>query len=140
MKKRENYDGATDMGTAPFVAPDTLLPEQYFATFRRENLEPEKALMLAILEDAILCFQKYSGAGKRVHIRLFRDAEAWIVSNEGDWLFSFANICEVLGFDPDFLRKGLLSEKEKTAGKKSTRKVPVKYLALPRGISKRKAA
>ena len=33
--------------------PDTLLPEQYLDTFRRKlHLEPEKKLMLAILEDA----------------------------------------------------------------------------------------
>jgi len=43
--------------------PDTLLPEQYLDTFRRKlYLEPEKKLMLAILEDAIACFQKYAFA------------------------------------------------------------------------------
>jgi len=49
--------------------PDTLLPEQYLETFRRRfYLEPEKKLMLAVLEDAIACFQKYifarDGKGK----------------------------------------------------------------------------
>ena len=40
--------------------PDTLLPEQYLDTYRRKlHLEPEKKLMLAILEDGIACFQKY---------------------------------------------------------------------------------
>ncbi len=40
--------------------PDTLLPDQYLDTFRRKlHLEPEKKLMLAILEDAVACFQKY---------------------------------------------------------------------------------
>ena len=58
--------------------PDTLLPEQYLETFRRKlHLEPEKKLMLAILEDAIACFQKYilarDGKGKA----LFREAEEW---------------------------------------------------------------
>jgi len=43
--------------------PDTLLPDQYLDTFRRKlYLEPEKKLMLAILEDAIACFQKYAFA------------------------------------------------------------------------------
>ena len=38
--------------------PDTLLPAQYFETFRRKShLEPEKRLMLAVLEDAVACFQ-----------------------------------------------------------------------------------
>lgn len=50
--------------------PDILVPTQYFETIRRKaNSEPEKKLMLAILEDAIDCFQKYifarDGRGKR---------------------------------------------------------------------------
>ncbi|HET8562389.1 MAG TPA: hypothetical protein VFM35_00820, partial [Candidatus Binatia bacterium] len=40
--------------------PDTLLPDQFLETFRRKShLEPEKKLMLAVLEDAIACYQKY---------------------------------------------------------------------------------
>jgi hypothetical protein len=94
--------------------PDTLLPTQYFDTFRRKSyLEPEKKLMLAVLEDAIACFQKYvfvrDGKGKV----MFQEAEEWIQEESDDWLFSFANICEVLGFDPDYIRQGLLQWKEK---------------------------
>ena len=37
-----------------FTGNDTTLRDQYFATFRRsEHLEPEMALLVAILEDAI---------------------------------------------------------------------------------------
>ncbi|MEK7783674.1 MAG: hypothetical protein AAB279_07085, partial [Candidatus Binatota bacterium] len=40
--------------------PDTLLPAQYLETFRRKApLEPEKRLILAVLEDAVACFQKH---------------------------------------------------------------------------------
>ena len=54
--------------------PDTLMPEQYLDTFRRKlHLEPEKKLMLAVLEDAIACFQKYvfarGGKGKSFFMR-----------------------------------------------------------------------
>jgi hypothetical protein len=81
--------------------PDTLLPEQYLDTFRRKlHLEPEKKLMLAVLEDAIACFQKYvftrEGKGKI----LFQEAEDWVQDTNSDWLFSFANVCETLGFNP----------------------------------------
>jgi hypothetical protein len=39
--------------------PDSLLVAQYFGTLRRETLfEPEKRLMLAILEDAINGFAR----------------------------------------------------------------------------------
>ena len=59
--------------------PDTLLPEQYLDTFRRKlYLEPEKKLMLAILEDAIACFQKYAFARDSKGKALFTEAEEWI--------------------------------------------------------------
>lgn len=98
--------------------PDTLLPAQYFDTFRRKaQLEPEKRLMLAVLEDAIACFQKYAAARDGKSKAMFRDAEAWIVEENRDWLFSFDNICEVLGMDPRYVRQGLLRWKEaKLAG------------------------
>ncbi|HXV47727.1 MAG TPA: hypothetical protein VEB61_02915 [Candidatus Binatia bacterium] len=42
---------------------DTVAAEQYFATLRRkEHLEPERDLLLAILEDAIHIYRNYSRA------------------------------------------------------------------------------
>src|SRR5262247_1785232 len=29
------------------------------------------------------------------------------LDTNSDWLFSFANVCETLGFNPDYLRQGL---------------------------------
>ncbi|MBI3000711.1 MAG: hypothetical protein HYY46_20015 [Deltaproteobacteria bacterium] len=93
--------------------PDTLLPAQYFETFRRKaHLEPEKRLMLAVLEDAVACFQKYASVRDGKGKAMFRDAEEWILEEERDWLFSFNNICEVLGFDPQYVRLGLMRWKE----------------------------
>lgn len=98
--------------------PDTLLPAQYFETFRRKShLEPEKKLMLAVLEDAISCFQKYVFAREGKGKVLFQEAEEWVLDENSDWLFSFANICEVMGFDPAYIRSGLMRWKEnKLAG------------------------
>lgn len=93
--------------------PDTLLPAQYLDTFRRKaHLEPEKRLMLAVLEDAIACFQKYLSARDTKGKTIFRDAEEWILETERDWLFSFDNVCEVLGFNPQYVRHGLMRWKE----------------------------
>ncbi len=94
---------------ASLFQPDILLPEQYYATFRRKTLlEPEKRLMLAILEDAVVCFKKYRFASSRKGAALFCEAEAWLFDEVGVELFSFANVCETLGFDPQFIRQGLL--------------------------------
>ena len=68
--------------------PDTLLPEQYLDTVRRKlHLEPEKKLMLAVLEDAIACFQKYVFAREGKGRILFQEAEDWVQDTNGDRLF-----------------------------------------------------
>lgn len=102
-----------DEKLASLFQPDTLLPEQFLETFRRRShLEPEKTLMLAVLEDGIACFQKYLLARDSRGKALFQEAERWIMEQDSDWLFSFENICEALGFEPDYLRAGLLRWKE----------------------------
>jgi len=89
--------------------PDSLLSVHYFGTLRRKTiLEPEKRLMLAILEDAIHCFQDNILARNVRGRRLFEEAEEWIVEVDDNWVFSFENICETLGFNPAYVRQGLL--------------------------------
>lgn len=103
-----------DEKLASIFQPDTLLGAQYFETMRRKALlEPEKKLMLAILEDAVNCFRDNLLAQGVKAKRLFEEAEEWILEEDGDWLFSFANICEVLGLNPGYVRQGLLRWKEK---------------------------
>ena len=72
----------------------------------KSYLEPEKKLMLAVLDDAIACFQKYAFTRDRKRKVLFQEAENWVQDTNSDWPFSFANVCEILGFGPDYLRRG----------------------------------
>src|SRR5215468_3981998 len=37
-------------------------------------------------------------------------AEAWIAAVDREWPFSFQNVCEALGIDPDALRAALLGD------------------------------
>lgn len=94
---------------------DTLVPFQYLETTRRKlPLEAEKRLMLAVLEDAIFCFQKYCHARSRKEQRLFSASEEWIGETGDGWIFSFENICETIGLDPDYMRRGLMEWKQAT--------------------------
>lgn len=94
--------------------PDVLLPEQYFETIKKKlEAMPEKDLMLAVLEDAICCFQKYLLVPNRRGRRLLEEAKCWIFDDDDSGLFSYRNVCEVLGIDGDYLRCGLLRWKEK---------------------------
>ncbi|MBY0278162.1 hypothetical protein K2Z84_22740 [Candidatus Binatia bacterium] len=87
-----------------------ILPEQFYD--QRNGLEQaagEKALMLAVLEDGIRCFQEHL-KNPRVRPRLLaRQAEKWIRSADWDWPFSFNNVCESLSLNPECLRNRLLT-------------------------------
>jgi len=64
--------------------------------------------MLAVLEDAVTCFQGYFAARDKTKTRLFREAEDWILQQKkSNWLFSFDNVCETLGLNPGYIRGGL---------------------------------
>jgi hypothetical protein len=103
--------------------PDTLLPEQYLDTFRRKlHLEPEKKLMLAILEDAIACYQKYLFARDSKGKALFEEAEEWVRGSGGS-VFAFDSVCELLGLNPDYLRRGLAEWKRAALAQRAPAKV-----------------
>ncbi len=88
---------------------DVLIPEQFLATFKRTiRLDPEKTLMFAVLQDAVICFQEYVAAYDKRRRTLFLEAEEWILEEDSFYLFSFVNVCESLGFDASYLRRGLM--------------------------------
>jgi len=68
---------------------------------------PERALMQAILQDAILCLLGDAGPGKERE-RLAADARYWIELRSRAWLFSFESVCDALSIDPDYARSRLL--------------------------------
>ncbi len=100
-----SYDGGE---IHPLLSPDALPPEpSYGQTAVPPQVQGEAALMYAVLEDAIDCFQKqFVKGGKRTQ-RLAQEAEEWLFTNDPHWPFSFVNICAALGLDPEHIRMGL---------------------------------
>ena len=92
-------------------SPDLILPEQLRA-LHSSPLQSEKRLLLALVEDAIHCFQTYLFAKKPSDQRLFQEAEEWITASDVHWLFSFENICDILGLSPSRVRAALIEWKE----------------------------
>ncbi len=87
---------------------DAVLPEQVYGDPLSARVGgPEASLMRAIMEDAVVCFQyQFYISGSRSQ-RLAREAESWFFSEDTEWPFTFVNICNVLGFNPDYIRQGL---------------------------------
>ena len=118
---RESIVGERD---SRLFQPDILLPAQFFSTLRRKGAqEPERRLVIAILEDAVDCFRKHLFARDHKSRQLFTDAESWILSEDRDWPFSFENICELLDLNPEYLRRGLLTWKENQLAERGRGKV-----------------
>jgi hypothetical protein len=69
--------------------------------------QPERRLMLALLEGAVSDFQNYATASTGRGRRIFADVSAWFGSTSHDRFLDFESICDGLGLDPSFLRSGL---------------------------------
>ncbi len=63
--------------------------------------------MAAVLAVALLEYQKSVNASDAEGRRRFAEVDAWFKSEDVSWPFSFASICEALGFDPSHFRDGV---------------------------------
>lgn len=100
ISRTERHGGLLD--------PDVVLPAQYFRVLRgRASYGGERRLIIAVLEDAINCFQKNLFARDNRGRRLFCEAENWLMSADRELPFAFENICEFLSLDAEYIRKGL---------------------------------
>lgn len=59
-----------------------------------------KALMLAVLEDAIRAYLSHEPRARA-------EAEQWVISRQRRSVFSFAVVCETLGLEPKAVRAAL---------------------------------
>jgi Ni/Co efflux regulator RcnB len=98
----------------PFIfAPDVVLPSQLPTSGGQIG---EYRLLIALLDDAFQCFQKYLQPKNQRERKLFEDAETWIMSKdeasgqraeEHAAFFSFEHVCAVLSIDADSVRERL---------------------------------
>jgi hypothetical protein len=89
--------------------PDILAPQQYLKNYQRHDpAEAEKALMFAVLVEAVDTYQRFAFSNSPHGRLLFREVKAWFWGAKTDSVFAFRSICEVFGLDPSFLRRGLM--------------------------------
>ena len=99
---------------ARILEPDVFLPSQFYGSAGlSRKLEGEKRLMIAVLKDAVECLDKYRGSRNSAGQCQYQSAIEWVEDTNTEWLFSFTNICDLLGFDPDYLREVLLKRENR---------------------------
>jgi hypothetical protein len=102
--------------------PDVLLPIQYFAALKRKRFSSgEHRLLIAIMQDAVECFQKHIHARDSKRRQLYLDAESWISSEDYSGTFSFNNVCDLLGMSPEYLRQGLIDWRDRERSRRRGR-------------------
>ena len=81
------------------------LPTQELRPTGRQHIEPQRRLMVAVLQTV---FDDVRGpsrqaAGRHAH----EQARAYVASTDRSWPFSFENVCEAIGIDADRMREQL---------------------------------
>jgi hypothetical protein len=88
--------------------PESILPSQFFdGRKKNEGVEPLKRLMLAVLANAVRCYQTGFDARATSRRRAFLEAQQWLFDARAHGPFSFENVCCVLDITPDYLRQML---------------------------------
>ena len=110
-----------------------ILPAQMAVGARwTSDTSGPRALMLAVLEDAVRCIEEGRRRRSFHARRLAAEADVWVRCDRRDWPFSFVNVCDVLGFDADALRKRLLTTENDASGARRVRvRAPIRMRPMP---------
>ena len=102
-------DTALDNGPydRPLSRLDVNDPAGVAAHFSTTIRQREREFLIAVLKDAIRCYQRYASSGTRRGRRLFCEVEIWLTQPDAHASISFEYICDVLGVDPDSIRRTL---------------------------------
>lgn len=92
--------------------PDVTLASELLTT-RTGLPDPERMLLIAVLEDASRCFLQHCTATERKPRVLYEEARDWFFSKENGRLFDFESVCDVLGIDADYLRRRMRAERDR---------------------------
>lgn len=98
--------------TSSVFEPDVMLPSQFLIPDEEGLIGGERRLMAALLSDGIEAYihqavsrttELYAIARPKVRT----DACEWVETEDESYVFSFDNVCECLGINPEYLRLGL---------------------------------
>lgn len=93
------------------LVPEAALPSQFHDVWHHSRaISPERALALAVLEQAVIDLEKYRFSTRRRQQRLYMEAYRWVTSGDRSWPYAFVNLCELLDVDPGLMRVRLLGD------------------------------
>jgi hypothetical protein len=90
-------------GEATVILPVQLTDTQ----FRGSQLQAEKRLQVAVLADAVATRTRGASDTTPRGRELFAEVDEWFASDIAAGPFSFVAICDSLGLEPGYVRRGL---------------------------------
>ena len=92
-------------GLTTLLQTEAILPSQFWDSAPVDQRGgPERRLLLAILEDALVTLLQHRTREDLASRRLITETERWIASDRRTSIFDFAGLCDVLSLDPDYIR------------------------------------
>lgn len=91
------------------LVPETVVVDEILSNGKGSATGPERALMSALLFDGIQAYLNFVSQSHNQKCSRFREAVSWVHRRGNGYIFSFDNVCECLGIDPEYLRAGLAS-------------------------------
>ena len=110
---------------------DIILPEQFFSLREQRGWTGEQRLMAAILVDALAVYSRPAAPVTADRARVLRQTQRWLLSNDRTSTCSFLRVCEVLGLEPDAVRRHLQEGGEEA---KEVRRLVFSRLKTPRRL------
>ncbi len=108
---------------------DITSQESFIQAYLPSTLTPEKALLAAVIEDALETFTdaRYPRSNenqnrKTQRLSKYREARRWVFAQDEDGVFSFIQVCEWLGIDPTKLRQRCRQYDREATGANTERK------------------
>lgn len=93
-----------------WLQPETILPVQFDHMWCVPYaVSPERALLVAVLQQAIDDLRDHQESHGATARRLYREAYQWVASDDRSWPCSFLNICDLLHLSAGALRAALLA-------------------------------
>ena len=90
------------------LEPEAVLPTQFFPRIQIDaSLQPEKRLMLAVLEDAVRVWRKVGNSTSKRGHRVRTELREWFSSPSTESPFAFESVCLVLDLDSGWARAQL---------------------------------
>lgn len=93
--------------TPQVIIPDAILPVQFYAMIGQAVRTGARALAFAVLEEAVTCVVGLAASAptRLARYRLAQEAHDWFMRDDpGGDLYTFVNICLLLGYDPAGVR------------------------------------